>query len=193
MKDESSHPVGVREIGRELALIALFASDVGGLPLKEVLDFRWFCEMTEFSDEDGQLFAVPSEQREETFRFAWELLQGAVCNLERIDPVLKAHLVKWTFERMHAVDRAILRISIYSLLYQQEIPIEVVISEANELSDKYSDEKASHYVNGILNEVKNRYRKNFILERLSGGPSLTARAAAGGTSPRKKVVLKKRK
>lgn len=179
---------GVREIGREIAFLSLYIHDTGLIPLPEILDFRWYDQMAAFFDEDGELAKIPAASRKWVFDFASRMVNGTVCNLARIDRVIEAHLVKWTFSRLHAVDKAILRISVYSLLYQYEIPIEVVIAEANELSDIYGDEKAAHYINGILNNVKNEERRNpFFPAEPVPAPVEESPAV------RKKVVMKMKK
>lgn len=111
----------------------------------------------------GFLF-IPVKRRAEIYEFGKELLNGTISNLNKIDEIIDTHLVKWSFNRLHTVDKAILRLSVYSIIYRYDIPAEVTISEANVLSNNYSDENTSNYINGILHKVKQEYRKNALAE-----------------------------
>ncbi len=75
-------------------------------------------------------------------------------NKERIDSIIKRHLKDWSFERLPAVDRAILRIALAEILYREEIPLSVSINEAVEMAKKFSDEKSSKFINGLLGNLK---------------------------------------
>ena len=155
---------GVRELGRELAFLSLYMMDISQAPLPDILSFKWYEGMVHFSDEDGNLFSIPPYVKSDLFEFSGQILNGVISNLAQIDSIIKRHLVNWDFSRLHALDKAILRIAIYSLLYQFDIPAEVTIAEANELSEKYCEDNTSNYVNGILHQVKQEYRKNTITE-----------------------------
>jgi transcription antitermination protein NusB len=179
---------GVREIGREIAFLSLYIYDTGMIPLPDILDYRWYDQMAQFFDENGELVKIPASSRKWVFEFASRMVNGTICNLPRIDKVIEAHLVKWSFARLHAVDKAVMRISVYSLLYQYDIPIEVVIAEANELSDTYGDDNAAHYINGILNNVKNEARKNPLLPEPE-----KKKETATNPAEKKKVVMKMKK
>lgn len=183
---------GTREIGREIAFFSLYIHDTGLVPLADIMNFEWYDKMAAFFDEEGELVKIPPVSKKAVFEFAGRLANGTVCNLARIDKIIVDHLVKWSFERLHAVDKAILRISVYSMLYQYDIPIEVVIAEANELADQYSDEKAAHYINGILNTVKNETRRNPLVPAAGTGKEETGTDTAVKTV-KKKMIMKKKK
>jgi len=158
------HPKGqgIRNLGRELAFISLYIYDVSSISLKELLDFSWYDEIVEHKEED--ILFIPLKLRNEVYKFSYSLLNGAVSNIARLDSIIKQHLVNWSFSRVRSVDKAILRLSVYTILYCYNIPVEVSISAANYLSNKYSDDNASYYINGILHRVKEEYRKNFVIE-----------------------------
>ncbi len=155
---------GIRELGRELAFISVYLFDMSQVPLDELTSFEWYEKVIDFDDENGELFKIPPQLKKDLYNFSGRLINGVVSNLNKIDNLIKKHLVKWSFERLHSVDKAILRLSIYSLIYQFDIPSEVTISEANELSEKYCDDNTSNYINGILHKIKIEFRKNFILD-----------------------------
>lgn len=83
-----------------------------------------------------------------------KLLQGIEKEQAQIDPYIKRFVKSgWSLERLSIVDRAVLRLAIYELLYQKEIPSKVVINEAVDLAKAFSGEEAGRFVNGILGNV----------------------------------------
>ena len=86
--------------------------------------------------------------------FAKELIDGTVANLEEINRHLKETTKNWELERMTSVDRAILRLASYELLFMPQTPPNVVINEAIELAKEFSTENSGKFVNGILDKIK---------------------------------------
>jgi N utilization substance protein B len=84
--------------------------------------------------------------------FAKDLLTGILQNTDKIDTIIKEHLIDWDFERLDKVDKQILRIGIYELLYT-DTPYQIVIDEAIKIAKNFSDEKAKSFINGILDKV----------------------------------------
>ena len=80
--------------------------------------------------------------------------------LPEVDKVIENYLRNWPLERINDVDRAILRLSVYEILYLDEVPAKVSINEAMEISKKYTTEKSKKFINGLLDSVyKNEYEK----------------------------------
>ncbi|MGN1312073.1 MAG: transcription antitermination factor NusB [Bacilli bacterium] len=84
--------------------------------------------------------------------FLKELINGVLDNINDIDKNIEKYLENWTIERLGLTDQAIIRISVYELLYT-DTPNLVCINEAIELSKKYSDEKVSKMINGVLDKI----------------------------------------
>ncbi len=84
--------------------------------------------------------------------FLKELVEGVLNNIEDIDKNISKYLENWTIDRLGLTDQAIIRISVYELLYT-DTPNLVCINEAIELSKKYSDEKVSKMINGVLDKI----------------------------------------
>lgn len=84
--------------------------------------------------------------------FLKELVEGVLNNIEDIDNNISKYLENWTIDRLGLTDQAIIRISVYELLYTNT-PNLVCINEAIELSKKYSDEKVSKMINGVLDKI----------------------------------------
>lgn len=84
--------------------------------------------------------------------FLKELVEGVLNNINDIDNNISKYLENWTIDRLGLTDQAIIRISVYELLYTNT-PNLVCINEAIELSKKYSDEKVSKMINGVLDKI----------------------------------------
>lgn len=81
------------------------------------------------------------------------VLEGIEAHREEIDRLIEERAEGWPLERLHSVDRNILRLAIYELLYREDIPAEVVINEAVELAKKYGTERSPAFINGILDRI----------------------------------------
>ncbi len=102
-----------------------------------------------------QIFATSTENREiredDYIRRAYFAIAE---KKEEIDAIIGEHAHGWKTSRLGRVSRAVLRIGVYELMWEKDIPSSVTINEAVELSKKYDDEKARPFVNGVLNSVK---------------------------------------
>ena len=96
---------------------------------------------------------IPFEERKIiNTEFLKELVEGVLNNINDIDNNISKYLENWTIDRLGLTDQAIIRISVYELLYTNT-PNLVCINEAIELSKKYSDEKVSKMINGVLDKI----------------------------------------
>ncbi len=86
-------------------------------------------------------------------RYAAELVAGVSAHLGEVDALIGRHARDWGIDRLAAVDRQLLRLSVYELLERSEVPMAVVIDEAVELAKQYSTEESSGFVNGVLAAV----------------------------------------
>jgi N utilization substance protein B len=86
--------------------------------------------------------------------YAAELVRGVASHSERIDELISWNLVDWTLERLPAVDRNILRIGVYELLWADGVPDGVAISEAVALAQDLSTDNSPSFVNGVLARIK---------------------------------------
>ena len=82
--------------------------------------------------------------------YAVELVEGVSAHRERIDELLSTYATGWTLERMPPVDRTVLRLGVYELLWCDDVPDGVVIAEAVALADALSTDESSRFVNGLL-------------------------------------------
>lgn len=131
---------GYRRAARELALKMMFQVDVGRVKVADVLAHF---------DPDEEIGEAPAE----SIVYAHALVRGTAEHLKVIDRLLETLTEEWTYERFANVDRAILRLAVYELFHEQNVPEEVVINEAVELAKEYSTEESSKFVNGILGNL----------------------------------------
>lgn len=108
---------------------------------------------------DGQLVApyAADFERElgDNFSFCQDLVQGTTQHLPQIDDLVSKYAKNWTVGRMSVVDRSILRMAAYELVFSAEkTPIPAVIDEAIELAKKYSTDNSSKFINGLLDQLK---------------------------------------
>jgi len=86
--------------------------------------------------------------------FSRLLFSGAVENVEEIDAMIRAHLQNWDITRLSRVDLAILRMSVYALMYQGEIAPSIVIDEAIGISREFGADDSFRFVNGVLDGIR---------------------------------------
>jgi len=123
-----------RRTARETAFKVLYSLDIGKGEAEKEIDY-----FTELEGLDQQ----------ET-RFARSLVQGTQEHIEDIDASLSSFLRGWRWERILAVDRAILRLAAYEIKYRDDIPVKVSINEAVELAKVFSSIDSSAFINGVL-------------------------------------------
>lgn len=137
-----------RRKGRILAFQALYSWNVGGVDTDTLLKFDW----------------VDSEKLEEMdsdiVMFARLLITGTIEHVDEIDAVIKNHLVNWDFERLNKVDLAILRISVYPLLFQKDIHPSIVIDEAIDISKEFGADDSYKFVNAVLDNIRKDLPEN---------------------------------
>ncbi|HWP45819.1 MAG TPA: transcription antitermination factor NusB [Candidatus Limnocylindrales bacterium] len=129
--------MGVRRQAREVALKILYGLDILPREVDKTLTEFWF--LTRYSPEIQA--------------FASRLVRGVMEHKEEIDKLIIQNVTNWTLDRMATVDRNILRFAIYELLYEDEIPPKVTINEALDIAKKYSTDKSSAFINGILDKI----------------------------------------
>jgi len=83
-----------------------------------------------------------------------KLVAGVADHQEELDALIRRHSEHWRLERMAAVDRNLLRLALFELLYQPDVPAKVVINEAVELAKRYGSEESGAFVNGILDRIR---------------------------------------
>jgi N utilization substance protein B len=85
--------------------------------------------------------------------FSMRLIQGVISHQEEINNLIEGYADNWALERMPTLDRNIIRISLYEMLYENDIPFSVSINEAVELAKIYGTEDSGKFVNGVLGKI----------------------------------------
>jgi N utilization substance protein B len=129
--------MGTRRKGREIALQALYRTEMTGDESGEGMELLW------------QHFEAPVDAR----RFGMELVRGVTEERERIDALLTDAAENWSLSRLSRVDLNILRIGVHELLHPEGASTAVVIDEAIEIARLYGSDESAHFVNGILDAV----------------------------------------
>ncbi len=124
-----------RRTARKNAFLVLYQSDVAGRPIGPILD-RW------------------RSYRGEIEGYAEELARGVEREKEALDARLGEVAVDWPVHRMSAIDRSILRLALYEMLYVEDVPAEVAVKEAIELAKGFSSDEAPQFVGGVLRGAK---------------------------------------
>jgi N utilization substance protein B len=132
---------GSRGKSRKRAIDVLYGADVREESINSVL----------LAEENRQL-ADPT-RRANSWAYARQIVQGVAEHGDEIDELIETYSQGWTIERMPAVDRAIIRIGIWELLFNPDIPEAVAISEAVEEAKSLSTEDSSGFVNGLLGRI----------------------------------------
>ncbi|BCD67653.1 transcription antitermination factor NusB [Nitratiruptor sp. YY09-18] len=134
--------MATRHQAREAVIGLLYAYDLGNPEIKN------------FAEDILEEKKIRNKQRE----FALSLFKGTVENLEKIDEMIKKHLESWDLDRLGHIEKAILRLGVYELLFS-DLDSAIVINEAVELAKKLGTEQSPKFINGVLDaiakEVKN--------------------------------------
>jgi N utilization substance protein B len=132
--------MSARTKARKRALDVLYGADVRQISINEAL-------ATEAER------AVSEPQRESSWLYAREIVDGVLDHREEIDELIETYSQGWTLARMPVVDRAILRIGVWEVIYNDEVPEGVAISEAVEAATVLSTDDSPGFINGLLAKI----------------------------------------
>ncbi len=146
--DKNTVQMHAKRLGRELAMQFLFQHSFSEkTDLKHAWEF--FFEQASFEHDlkENRFSRKGSE-------YAQQLLKGIFENIDNIDAAINEKAKEWDLDRMSLVDRNILRVATYEMLFVPEVPPVVSINEAVEIGRDYSGQKAGNFINGVLNGIK---------------------------------------
>jgi N utilization substance protein B len=164
---------GKRRTAREMAVQMLYQGDLGGstppqifssFDLSEYLaqeaarekkpagkgGARGRSSLASDIEADRADYARRKQRVDEAFQYAQALVRGTLDHREEIDGLIRGQADNWRLERMPPVDRNILRLAVYEMLFETDIPKLVVVDEAIELAKKFGSEQSGRFVNGLL-------------------------------------------
>lgn len=134
--------MGIRRKGREAAFQLLYQLELAGMSYREAVDEFW------------SQMGVPHQARD----FALLLVVGFMDNKEKIDDMISSHSHHWKMHRMNSVDKSVLRIGVYELIFCKDTPTKVIINEAIEIGKKFGAKESGSFINGILDKISKEIR-----------------------------------
>ena len=132
--------MSARTKSRKRALDILFGADLREIPIAALLD-----------EEAGR--AEANRQRESSWPYAREIVEGVDTHLSELDAAIRAHADGWPLERMPVLDRAIARVGAWEILYNDGVPDGVAIAEAVDAAALLSTEESAGFLNGLLGAI----------------------------------------
>jgi N utilization substance protein B len=159
----SSDKKGKRREARERAVQFLFQHEMNPAEsLDKALEEFWVTQRASAHAEKnvgatwGEQQEVPPPTADEAAvqLFADPLIRGVLEHRERLDDELQKHAKNWSLQRMAAVDRNILRLAAFEMLFREDIPPIVSINEAVDIAKKFSTHDSGKFVNGILDQIR---------------------------------------
>lgn len=126
-----------RHLGRMLVMQTLFAHEFHGGDPEALLEY----------------IAGEFEGKISDLSFAYELLNGTLSHLPEIRVLIKKHAPEWPVSKIAGIDRAILEISIFEMMYSKDVPAIVAMDEAIELAKSFGNENSQKFINGVLNAI----------------------------------------
>ena len=130
--------MGARRSGREAALQMLFQLEASGVSSEQAIELFW--RTFEDADPEGKPYADA-------------IVRGVADNLDGIDKKVTAASQNWRLERMSRVDRNLLRLGTWELMFRADVPRAVILDEAVELAKSFGTDESSGFVNGVLDRI----------------------------------------
>ena len=138
IKDLDLSKYGTRRQARIYAVMALYSYEINEkkVNINELFNFEY------------------DDKKAANNSFTKELVEGTINNLQKIDSIIEKYSKNWNISRIQYVDKSIIRMSIYSLIYLKDIPKSVIIDEAVEIAKIFGDKDSYKFVNGILDAIQ---------------------------------------
>jgi N utilization substance protein B len=142
--------MGTRRQARELAMQALFYMDIRKDASEETLEYFCGC-------------FCPSKKSRPFFR---KLVNGVLGSKGQIDALVERFSQNWNISRMSCVDRNVMRIAIYEMLFCDDIPPKVSINEAVDIGKKFGTQESGAFINGIMDSIREALVKEGTLQKM---------------------------
>jgi N utilization substance protein B len=135
-------PTGIRRQARVVALQTLYEYDTAHHDVEAVLSRH----------------AETQRLAESVVTYARELVRGVLAHLDQIDEAIQSAASEWPLSQMARIDKNILRVAIYEILFNTSVPAKAAINEAVELAKTFGSDTSSRFVNGVLGTIFNRFQ-----------------------------------
>ncbi|MEW6265512.1 MAG: transcription antitermination factor NusB [Thermodesulfobacteriota bacterium] len=154
IEDQHAQP-GLRRLAREIALRILFFYETGESRSAEEA-FHLFRRHFDPDQDEDRVLECDAEQYEQALPYVQDLFFGVISHLEEIDRRLNEASENWRLDRMTRVDRNVMRLALYEMLYRTDIPLKVSINEAIDLGKDFGSEDSGSFINGVLDNIHQR-------------------------------------
>lgn len=136
-----------RRKGRIIAFQALYSWNVNNEPKRDLLELNWV--------EPDTL----KRMGDDSITFTKLLISGTMDHIAEIDATIEKYLTNWTIDRINKVDLAVMRLSVYQLLYQKDIHPSIIIDEAVDIAKEFGSDDSFKFVNAVLDNIKKDLEK----------------------------------
>jgi transcription antitermination protein NusB len=136
-----------RRVAREIALQSLYQIEMNHVSPMEAIT----SVIDEAENDNESELEVADEKLSPDYIF--ELVEGTFTNKKEIDIMLEEYLKGWQMDRLSRIDREVLRLAVYEMVYRDDVPPKVVVNEAIELSKHFGTEESGKFVNGVLGKM----------------------------------------
>lgn len=133
-----------RKVARESTMKLLYQMDIND----------------DFSQKELNIFLENNELKSDEIEYIKEVVKGINENIEEIDSYIEKYSQGWKIKRIAKIDLAVLRIAIFEIMHKEDMPPQVSINEAVDVSKKYSTDESSKYINGLLGTFLKEHPKN---------------------------------
>jgi N utilization substance protein B len=136
-----------RRVAREIALQSLYQMEMNEVSIQEAVASA----VHEAENDNEAELDVAGEKLSSEYIF--ELVEGTYTHKQNIDEMLEEYLKGWQMDRLSRIDREVLRLAVYEMVYRDDVPPKVVVNEAIELSKHFGTDESGKFVNGVLGKM----------------------------------------
>ncbi|WP_020616785.1 transcription antitermination factor NusB [Paenibacillus daejeonensis] len=137
-----------RRLAREIAVQSLYQMEMNEVNASDAVDML----MEEAAQEDNEMGAAPGETAKIN-AYVRELVEGVIAQRQTIDDMVQQFLTGWQVDRLSRVDRQILRLACYEMVYREDVPPKAALNEAIELAKHFGTDESGKFVNGVLGKL----------------------------------------
>ncbi len=156
-----------RRQARIVALQTLYEVDSTSHPVEEVLGRN----LDESLDDADRLIASLDEEGR---AFVNRLIEGVLANAEELDAIIVSSAPNWPIDQMSRIDKGILRLAIFEILFDNKVPLKAAINEAVELAKRFGSDNSSRFINGVLGTVADIRQSQGLRKKASADKKNTA-------------------
>ncbi|WP_270170469.1 transcription antitermination factor NusB [Paenibacillus sp. SYP-B4298] len=136
-----------RRLAREIAIQSLYQMEMNEVAAEEAVNM-----LLQEAREENEIDAA-AEDIKGIEEFVRQLVNGVAGNRQAIDDMLQQYLTGWQVDRLSRVDRQVLRLACYELVYTSDVPPKAIINEAIELAKLFGTDESGKFVNGVLGRL----------------------------------------